>query len=312
MDELNKSGKGETEKEVNVGTEETALEPAEQKQRNEETVKTADKEIGDEKMWTISNDVKEKFVCPRCGKSFDANERHCPYCGLENNLRLCGICGATIAKSAKRCPNCGAQEKPMPMGKKSLLAAAMIVIAVIAVLFFAIKRNEERPLAEIETESQSSTVERYDAAPTTTPTATATPTKKPSTNNRSAGGGRMITVDPEDKPLLGTWKAYSYYDSSNKKTTMASAAPEKLFMKIVINSDNTGRLYLKYNSDRYQNFDWKFIGTLDSGERTYETTTANGSVLRFFVVEEGTGLEDDLVGMLAVSYDDLLIFFEKQ
>lgn len=39
MDELNQNGKGETEKEVNVSTKETALEPAEQNQQNEETEK---------------------------------------------------------------------------------------------------------------------------------------------------------------------------------------------------------------------------------------------------------------------------------
>ena len=48
MDELNQNGKGETEKEVNVSTKETALEPAEQNQQNEETEKTANEEIDDE------------------------------------------------------------------------------------------------------------------------------------------------------------------------------------------------------------------------------------------------------------------------
>ena len=37
-----------TEKEVNVSTKETALEPAEQNQQNEETEKTANEEIDDE------------------------------------------------------------------------------------------------------------------------------------------------------------------------------------------------------------------------------------------------------------------------
>lgn len=310
MDELNQSGKGKTEKEANVSTEEIVLEPAEQKQRNEETEKASDKEIGDDMRWTISDGIKGKLVCPRCGKSFDESERHCPYCGLENNLKLCGTCGATIAKSAKRCPNCGAQEKAASVERKTLLVVAVIMIAVMAILFLAIKRNEGKTSTEIETESQIDVEETYEDV--TTPTPTPKPTKKPSTNSNSAGGGRMITVKPEDKPVLGTWEAYCYYDSSNKTTTMVSAAPEDLYFKIVINSDNTGRMYTTYGLDLYHSFEWNFLGTLDEGERVYHTTASDGSDVSFFVVEDGTGFGKNFTGMLAVNYDDLLIFFEKQ
>lgn len=309
MDELNQNGKGETEKEVNVSTKETALEPAEQNQKNEETEKTANEEIDDDMMWTISDDIKEEFVCPRCGKSFDASERHCPYCGLENNLKLCGTCGATIAKSAKRCPNCGAQEKAVPVEGKTLLVAAAIVIAAITVLFLAIKRNEERPLAATEMKSQSGAVGAYEIAPTLT--STPTPIKKPSTDDSSAGGGTMITVGPEDKPVLGTWEAYCYYDMSDESLTMASVAPEKLYFKLVVYSNNTGRIYTTYGSDTHENFDWNFLGLIDDKTRVYEASIENGSEFDFYYVNHDTDLGQAFGGMLAVYYDDLMIFLEK-
>lgn len=109
MDDLTRNEE-RNEKEQN-GYAEDALRKNEQNQTSENVEKAPGDGNADSSVSSTMDDTTGTLTCPRCGKTFDAKEKHCPYCGLKNDLKICEICGETIAKNAKRCPKCGTKNK---------------------------------------------------------------------------------------------------------------------------------------------------------------------------------------------------------
>lgn len=96
MDDLTRNEE-RNEKEQN-GYAEDALRKNEQSQTSENVEKAPGDENADSSVSSTMDDTTGTLTCPRCGKTFDAKEKHCPYCGLKNGLKICEICGETIAK----------------------------------------------------------------------------------------------------------------------------------------------------------------------------------------------------------------------
>lgn len=97
MDDLTRN-EGKDEKELSGYVAKDALRENEQSQVSEETEKVPRDEGEDDRASSTMDDTTGTLLCPRCGKAFDAREKHCPYCGLKNDLKVCEVCGATIAK----------------------------------------------------------------------------------------------------------------------------------------------------------------------------------------------------------------------
>lgn len=320
MDELSKQNVAEESTAQNATSEENAENKNQEKTENLLSTPTVSEEEGQVQEHTEANAkmsemAKEKLICPRCGKAFTPEEKNCPYCGMKNDLKLCKVCGATIAKSAKRCPKCGAENKQTIIYKGILLGLVLLIIASV--------------IGGIKT--------KIDVSPTPTPTHSVEPTKNPTptptTENEGKGeaavqtptpdpdavititDGYEITVDAKDKPVLGTWEAYSYYDSSSGEVTLTEESPEDLYLKIKINCNNTGRMYTKKDSELYHGFDWTYIGTMDDGTddgaRVYSTLDAGKTQAQFYYVDKDSDLGKVNGGMLALRYEGILIFFEK-
>ena len=263
----------------------------------------------------------ENLICPRCGKEFAPKASRCPYCGLKNEMKRCESCGATIAKSTKICPKCGAKNKKSRAQLVRLLTAILTTILVLVVGKMAIGGSDDKTIRSSTSSavSQENSVEEIgdssgviSATKEDEKTNIVKNTPTPNPNATVKGGGYMITIDSEDKPLLGTWEAYCYYDTSDETMTFVEEAPEQLYFKIVINSDNTGKMYGTYGSSLYHGFEWEYIGTTDDGTRAYRTLETDREQARFSVIDKKSDLGAEFGGMLAMSYSDLLIFFEKK
>lgn len=144
MDDLTRNEE-RNEKEQN-GYAEDALRKNEQSQTSENVEKAPGDENADSSVSSTMDDTTGTLTCPRCGKTFDAKEKHCPYCGLKNDLKICEICGETIAKNAKRCPKCGTKNKK----PKTWVWIAVAVVA-LAIIFISPSnggKNETKVAAE--------------------------------------------------------------------------------------------------------------------------------------------------------------------
>ena len=250
------------------------------------------------------------LVCPRCGKEFSPRERTCPYCGLKNNMKLCKLCGATIAKNAKRCPKCGKKQAKPIYDRGYFWVIVVIVSFMISVAITDENSNMQAEDEAIETTvaTPTATPQRTQAPSTPRPTSTPKATETPKPDDVITGSGRMITISSADKPVLGTWKAYCYYDKEKESATLTQESPEKLYFKLVISSDSTGKMYTTYGSDLYNSFDWSYAGINSDGERVYEM---DGTDYKFAIIGEDSDLGDTFGGMLALNAKNLLILFEK-
>lgn len=259
------------------------------------------------------SNASEKLACPRCGKTFDAKEKACPYCGLKNELQLCKICGATIARSAERCPRCGAKIKKELYKNTWFWIEIVVAIFLCACVTFFKKGNVN--LLEKTSVEEIVETPKPTATPTAKPTSTPRATKKPDAEKESPGSGRMITVSSEDKPVLGTWESYSYCHVGDDTVKRVSEDPQDYrYWKLELYSDNTGKEYIDYKNypDASVDFDWEYIGDLDEKTRVYTQLDRGKATWVFFIVNGDSEWEKENNGRLAAINDNLILIFDKQ
>lgn len=56
----------------------------------------------------LTQEIRQKIACPRCGWLGASGQRFCGACG-SSLAYCCPTCGASIAPESKFCPNCGAR-----------------------------------------------------------------------------------------------------------------------------------------------------------------------------------------------------------
>ena len=279
MDDLTRNEE-RNEKEQN-GYAEDALRKNEQSQTSENVEKAPGDENADSSVSSTMDDTTGTLTCPRCGKTFDAKEKHCPYCGLKNDLKICEICGETIAKNAKRCPKCGTKNKK----PKTWVWIAVAVVA-LAIIFISPSnggKNETKVAAEQSSAEEpgtsvekSSTQEQEDSTKASTSTATAA----------------------DEMDIVGKWTATQLADLNDED--IVDLDDIGLSVEINFNTDHTGTMIT--SKGKTTEFKWNYVVTTDKGDEVYTV----GEV-EIYVIRDKT---NEFEGKLLLVNDDKVMVFE--
>lgn len=234
MDDLTRN-EGKDEKEQSGYVAKDALRENEQNQTSEEAEKVLRDECKDDSISSTMDNTTGKVMCPRCGKAFDAREKHCPYCGLKNDLKVCEVCGATIAKNAKQCPKCGTENQKLLY--KNI--CFWIVIAVVAlVVLFTVSSNIRKSKVEAAVEESSA---------------------------QEAGTSASTTLDADEMAIVGKWTAVELCDLESND--IISVDEIGMPVEANFNADYSGTLTFWDNETT--TFKWNYEGTTDEGYRLY-------------------------------------------
>ena len=269
MDDLTRN-EGKDEKELSGYAANDALRENEQSQTSEEIEKAPRDEGKDDSASSTMDDITGKLLCPRCGKAFDAREKHCPYCGLKNDLKVCEVCGATIAKNAKQCPKCGT-ENSKPLYKNIWF---WIVIAVVAlVVLFTVSSNIRKSKVEAAAEESSA--------------------QEIGTSEKS-----FTTLDTDEMAIVGKWKAIPLtYEESNKTIDLTQIDDS---FELDFDTDYTGTLITTTGGTVA--FEWNYVLTTGNGDKIY---SADGMTVS--VVGDKTS---SYVGKLLLMHDGKIMLLE--
>lgn len=279
MDDLTRNEE-RNEKEQNSYAED-ALRKNEQNQTSENVEKAPGDENADSSVSSTMDDTTGKLTCPRCGKTFDAKEKHCPYCGLKNDLKICEICGETIAKNAKRCPKCGTKNKK----PKTWVWIAVAVVA-LAIIFISPSnggKNETKVAAE-----QSSAEE-----PGTSVEKSSTQEQE---NSTKASTSTATAADEMD--IVGKWTATQLADLSDED--IVDLDDMGLSVEINFNTDHTGTVIT--SKGKTTEFKWNYVLTTDKGDEVYAV-----GELEIYVIRDKT---NEFEGKFLLVNDDKVMVFE--
>lgn len=225
-------------------------------------------------------DTLGKLICPRCRAAFDPKEKHCPYCGLKNNLKLCKTCGATIARSAKRCPKCGAKNKKVLYKRVWFWILLVIVVMVITTKFSsnAGKGTEENESISSEAIDSNEAIDSKITA-------------------------SSESLNEEEKAVVGEWEGVYLFDLSNEK--MGSLGDD-VSMHLKFNADHTGTISTTTGGDT--DFKWSYETTTEKGDKVYKA----GNVTIAVISKRNDEFGKKYAGDMLIYIDDTAVILEHQ